>query len=253
MQQRDSKEQLIPPTSSPEQQQQQQQRASRLTGWNLVLFATAVMVGCSVTALIKAIYAAELPQSDDFRRPLTLELLLFIAMALGLPTELCLTWRDPRPRHDCWSMRQVCLLSFPAVCDIFATALLNLGLLTLSMSAVQILRSSMTVFAALLRWGLLHVKPHSYMWVGMAVNAMALGVVALASSEVDANDTTGSPLVGVTLTLCSALAQAAQFVVEESVLSSGMSPMCVMGIEGAWGVLLMCAVVLPAAYAIPGD
>ena len=112
---------------------------SRLGCENGILFGTAVLCGSSVTALIKGVYASEFRldgRSENFRRPLTISLLLFLAMSLGLPTELLLR----RSRMKLGDPRQLMLLALPAICDICATILMNLGLLALSMSEVQLLR-----------------------------------------------------------------------------------------------------------------
>ena len=64
-----------------------------LRGCNAVLWLSAVAVGCSVTALIKAVYSTHTEYNGnltDFKRPLSVELLLFLAMSFGIPTEIVL-------------------------------------------------------------------------------------------------------------------------------------------------------------------
>ena len=198
--------------------------ASSLTGWNAALWVSAVAVGCSITVQIKVLYF------EDFTRPLSIELLLFLAMSLGIPTQACLSWSSGEEfRVGPW--KTVLMLGMPALCDIIATALMNVGLLALSMSAVQMLRGSMAMFAAVVRIPVIGVRPKAYMWVGMGVNVIALSLVSMSSANTKATGTSLDPVIGVGLVLLSALAQALQFVAEEAVLRQGtMTPMCVMGV-----------------------
>lgn len=60
--------------------------------------------------------------------------------------------------------------------------------------------------------------------------------------------------VGIVLILLSALVQAAQYVVEERLMSEDLvPPLMVVGLEGAWGSLLMPLIVLPWAGLLPGS
>eukprot|EP01105_Mastigella_eilhardi_P006766 TRINITY_DN18307_c0_g1_i1.p1 TRINITY_DN18307_c0_g1~~TRINITY_DN18307_c0_g1_i1.p1 ORF type:complete len:440 (+),score=143.87 TRINITY_DN18307_c0_g1_i1:84-1403(+) len=86
------------------------------------------------------------------------------------------TKKPPMPK---WKQYIVCFV--PAMCDLSATAAMNIGLVWISASVWQMLRGSMVVFSALFSWLFLKKKLYVYHWLGVGIVVFALCVVAFSS------------------------------------------------------------------------
>jgi len=142
------------------------------------------------------------------------------------------------------------LLAIPSLFDLAATALCMFGLTYIAVSVYQMLRGSAIVFVAVLKHFVLKDKLAGFMWVGVALNVVAILLVGATANAADGPDGK-DPLVGVGLILCGAFVQSLQYAFEEKVMSAdvGAPPLLVIGMEGLWGFFFCTAVLYPILYA----
>ena len=70
----------------------------------------------------------------------------------------------------------------------------------------------------------------------------------------NATSDSGKMVLGIGLIVAGQFCNAVQMIVEEIYLKKrSLEPLLVVGMEGLWGSLIMCFVVLPIIYFIPGD
>jgi len=164
--------------------------------------------------------------------------------------------------------KQYCIVCTPALCDMCATAMMNVGLLWIAASVWQMLRGSMVIFSALFSKFFLKRELHASHWTGVCIVAFALVVVALAalnspdlpkvgsdddSSSSRKNATTGQVALGCALVVIAQIIQASQIVVEEYLLKEiVLHPVLVVGLEGMWGTI-SCSILLCFTSYIPED
>lgn len=134
-------------------------------------------------------------------------------------------------------VRNVFSVAIPALCDMCATAVQNVGLVWISASVWEMLRGSIVIFSAFFSKFFLKRRFHPYHWVGICIVAFSLLVVAFSAfmtpSETSAVDssavvesdglvdeeaTTTLQIIGCVLVVVSQIIQASQIVVEEFIL-----------------------------------
>lgn len=132
-------------------------------------------------------------------------------------------------------VRNVFSVAIPALCDMLATAIQNVGLVWISASVWEMLRGSICIFSAFFSKFFLKRKFHPYHWIGICIVAFSLLVVAFSAfmtpSEatdvsssgtsdelVDEPVTTTLQVIGCALVVLSQIIQASQIVVEEFIL-----------------------------------
>eukprot|EP00511_Aplanochytrium_stocchinoi_P001376 CAMPEP_0204836982 /NCGR_PEP_ID=MMETSP1346-20131115/26788_1 /ASSEMBLY_ACC=CAM_ASM_000771 /TAXON_ID=215587 /ORGANISM="Aplanochytrium stocchinoi, Strain GSBS06" /LENGTH=400 /DNA_ID=CAMNT_0051972157 /DNA_START=181 /DNA_END=1384 /DNA_ORIENTATION=- len=161
------------------------------------------------------------------------------------------------------SLHTAGVLAIPSVFDLVATALANIGLVMINVSVYQLMKCTVIIFVAIFKSRLLGVKLENNMWIGVAVNMLAVCIVASTSffpsagAEVDddVDSKSGSAGMGILFVVLSCLVQSGQYVYEEKVMDEGalsIEPLVVVGMEGFWGLLFSVFLVLPAAGYIPG-
>jgi hypothetical protein len=233
--------------------------AGRTSCFHILLFASGAVVGVLNTSVLKIIYGTQsigLEQtSEAFVKPAFMAGVLMLGMSLGLPVA-CL-FSIPKP-----SKSVIGHVAVVALFDLIATWLCNIGMAYVSMSIQQLLRGSIPVFAAGLRGVILSKQPNRFERLGLTLNAMAVTLVAAASSLGGADNVRHghNPFVGWIFVLAGSLCQALQYVLEEKVLSMSssktermpLSPLATIGFEGMWGVLFVSAIVLPLVNLAPG-
>ena len=138
----------------------------------------------------------------------------------------------------------------PALCDLCATALMNIGLLYIQASVWQMLRGSMVLFSSIFCAFILKRPHYPYMWWSVLLVIIALstvGVAAVCSTGVGkAGVSQGQVIMAICLTVGSQLIQASQIVVEDFLLHDmTASPILIVGLEGLWGSIVTCAIFLP--------
>eukprot|EP00824_Muranothrix_gubernata_P023921 TRINITY_DN6709_c1_g2_i2.p1 TRINITY_DN6709_c1_g2~~TRINITY_DN6709_c1_g2_i2.p1 ORF type:complete len:409 (-),score=93.90 TRINITY_DN6709_c1_g2_i2:311-1537(-) len=144
----------------------------------------------------------------------------------------------------------------PAIADLIATAMMNVGLLWTPASVWQMLRGSQVVFTAFLSVVFLKRHIHRHHWVGIVVVCCALSLVAYSSlrqptpKEQDKVDTRYE-LWGIILVVWAQLVQAAQTVIEEFLLKDvQIDAVFIVGLEGLWGLLACSFICLPICQQI---
>eukprot|EP00727_Mastigamoeba_balamuthi_P011601 m51a1_g7063 putative integral membrane (397) ;mRNA; f:178158-180020 len=169
--------------------------------------------------------------------------------------------------------RQYLIVIAPAMCDLVATAMMNIGLLWINASVWQMLRGSMVIFSAVFSKFFLKRELHASHWVGVATVTFALLVVAfsslmkpcakcageaaavsssfVSSSSSGMEVTTAMEVIGTFLVVFAQIIQASQIVVEEFLLAEvSLPPTLIVGLEGLWGGIV-CSLVLVVISWIP--
>jgi len=172
-------------------------------------------------------------------------------------------------KHEMAIWKQYCIVCTPALCDMCATAMMNVGLLWIPASVWQMLRGSMVIFSALFSKFFLKRELHASHWTGVCIVAFSLFVVALAAlhspdlpkgSSSDSEEssskpehTVGQTILGCALVVFAQIIQASQIVVEEFLLKTiELHPVLVVGLEGFWGTI-SCSILLCFTSYIPED
>eukprot|EP00727_Mastigamoeba_balamuthi_P005649 m51a1_g1703 hypothetical protein (1095) ;mRNA; r:501058-510497 len=171
------------------------------------------------------------------------------------------------------------ILALPACCDMFATSVSSIGLLYCNASVWQMLRGSSIVFVTILGRIFFGRKPPMFRVVALVIAICGLILVGLSnvlselhkSSDGDgdkgssgsgsSNDgdsgssvTAWGTIVGIVLVLFSQLINACQVTIEETLLKRrNLDPLQVVGMEGFFGTIIICIIVLPVVYFIPGS
>jgi hypothetical protein len=138
--------------------------------------------------------------------------------------------------------------------DVIGTTLGGIGLLYTYASVFQMLRGSIIVFSGILSVLFLKRKLYLYNWVGILVTTIGLVCVGLASVISESGRDIKQVLLGDGLIILGQLSNAIQMIIEEIFLKRrNFHPLVVVGGEGLWGIVVMCALVLPVVYFIPGS
>jgi drug/metabolite transporter (DMT)-like permease len=153
--------------------------------------------------------------------------------------------------------RVVMAISLPALLDLLATQCQNIGLIFLNASVLQMLRGSIIIFAALVRFKFLHRSIARFQMVASAIVVFALAMIGLAAvlgGQGDGEDakssTTLEIMLGIVLVLVGQSLQASQNVMEEYLMQNFEThphPLLVAGAEGVWGLILCAAIAMPIA------
>lgn len=128
----------------------------------------------------------------------------------------------------------------PTCLDIGGTSLTGVGLLFVSASVFQILRGFVIISSGILARIFLKRILKSYNWFGMCIVTCGLGVVGVYSFLESQTSSNPNLLLGLALVLCGVFLNSVQFVVEAALLKNrGFEPLYIVGMEGAWGIILM--------------
>lgn len=149
--------------------------------------------------------------------------------------------------------------------DLTASTLNFVGLLWITASLNLMFRGSMAVFVALFSVCLLRRRLQVVQWVSVAIVVAGLGTVGFSSylkpknpDEDETEVSSGEIVIGVMLTLASAVLNSFQNVVEELLMKmlsnyAEPHPLEIVGWEGVFGTLLSGFVMLPAVHYIGGS
>ncbi|KAH6603393.1 hypothetical protein Trco_008168 [Trichoderma cornu-damae] len=165
---------------------------------------------------------------------------------------------------------RILLLAIPAICDICATTLMNIGLLLVAASIYQMTRGALVLFVGLFSVVFLRRTLRLFQWSALAGVVLGVAIVGLSGAiwpDVKANiisrglsPAADSPqglsdvakaVVGVLLIAGAQVFTAAQFVSEEWMLeNSPIEPIKVVGWEGLFGFLVTAVVIIALHLAI---
>ncbi|CAH2353481.1 hypothetical protein CLIB1423_11S00650 [[Candida] railenensis] len=137
-------------------------------------------------------------------------------------------------------------LALPAICDICATTLVNIGLLYTPVSIYQMTRGSVVLFVAIFSVIFLHRKITKLEWISLVLVSLGVVIVGLSgisndsASTDESTDGTSTILIGMVFIVVAMLCQAAQFVVEEQILSKqSILPLRLVYFEGFYGASIL--------------
>eukprot|EP00931_Biecheleriopsis_adriatica_P030883 TRINITY_DN18149_c0_g1_i2.p1 TRINITY_DN18149_c0_g1~~TRINITY_DN18149_c0_g1_i2.p1 ORF type:complete len:437 (+),score=73.64 TRINITY_DN18149_c0_g1_i2:66-1376(+) len=147
------------------------------------------------------------------------------------------------------------VFAIPSFCDVFGTGLAMVGMQYMDSAIWQMLRSSVIIFSAVCSVIFLGKKLQPFHWVATAIVFVGLILVGVASL-LDAGGNTSNVsmserMFGMFLVVAAQLAAAFQMVFEEKLLTQSKvrtSAKKVVGMEGAWGTLYMCILLLLMSF-----
>lgn len=168
---------------------------------------------------------------------------------------------EPHPDTTGWGVYVV--VCIPAICDLVATCIMNIGLVLIPASVWQMLRGTMVIFSACITMILLSKRIFGFQWFSICVVVVGEVIVALACVLGDTQPTkkddsgkkdkksAGDMVLGILLTVGAQIIQASQIVIEEMLLHGiSLAPSLIVGIEGFWGTII-CTLLLILVYYIP--
>ncbi|WFD01065.1 hypothetical protein MYAM1_003825 [Malassezia yamatoensis] len=157
--------------------------------------------------------------------------------------------------HKWWKL--AILFIVPALCDIFATTLMNSALIIMPVSIFQMTRGALVLWVGLFSVLFLHHRLRLYEWVSLILVMLGVAIVGLSSvlvnpeskasaaitahisSSADAQAAVKA-LLGLAMVLSAQIFAALQFVYEEKVMGDHeVEPMLAVGLEGLFGSLLV--------------
>lgn len=143
------------------------------------------------------------------------------------------------------------VLLVPAMCDMFATSIMYVGLNMTYASSFQMLRGAVIVFTGMLSVGFLNRKLGSREWFGICLVLNGLALVGLSDfiMKHDDNVSTNSIITGDLLIICAQVITAVQMVVEEKYVAGLDVPaLQAAGWEGVFGFVGICLAMIPLNY-----
>ena len=233
--------------------------------WLAVLcFLLALTMGTFSTLSSKVMYGMSSVDSEGhlklFQKPLMQTFLMFLAMVIALPIHYVMEAykrsNDKSIKKTQVPMKTYFILCLPAITDLTATALCMVGLLYVSVSVYQLVRCTVIIFVAILKYFVLRYDLKPYQWIGVFVNALAIVLVSGSAFFDPATKDISQVAIGIAILLLGCMIMSMQFVLEETVMSNadnGAPPLVVVGMEGLWGTLIMLFIVFPLAHALPGN
>lgn len=162
---------------------------------------------------------------------------------------------DPLPTKNIALLKgpRVVLLALPAICDICATTLMNIGLLMVAASIYQMTRGALVLFVGLFSVMFLRRHLHLFQWlslVGVVLGVAVVGLSGVISPDVKTSvsvlgtansglSESAKAIIGVALIAGAQIFTATQFVLEEWILeNSPVEPIKAVGWEGIFGFIV---------------
>ena len=187
-----------------------------------------------------------------FEKPLFSTFLMFSAMSLALPLFMVLQRFFSEERLEI-RRADIKLLFVPAIFDMAASFLAQIGLLYVSNSIFLLLKCSTMLFTALARKWVVKAEMHRHQWIGIFINLTAMALISSTTffEAKDQNISTDvpqrDPRLGIPFVILSCMVQAGQYVYEEKVMSTdGIPEMILVGGEGIWGLLITTVLMIIA-------
>lgn len=139
------------------------------------------------------------------------------------------------------SMKRNVLLAIPSVCDMLATSLMNVGLMYTPVSIYQMTRGAVVLFVALLSVLFLQRRIRKLEWVALFVVTFGIAIVGYSGlNHAGPSENPELVVLGILLIIVAVALQAAQFVVEEKILSHYLfTPIKLVYTEGFFGVTIL--------------
>ncbi|KYM94989.1 Transmembrane protein C2orf18 [Cyphomyrmex costatus] len=143
------------------------------------------------------------------------------------------------------------ILIVPALCDMFATSIMYVGLNMTYASSFQMLRGSVIVFTGMLSIGFLNKKLGTREWIGISLVVIGLIFVGLSDILVmeDNDVSANSVITGDLLIIFAQIITAVQMVVEEKYVGQQDIPaLQAIGWEGIFGFIGISLAIIPLNY-----
>lgn len=148
------------------------------------------------------------------------------------------------------------ILALPALCDMTASTMMNIGLLMTSASVYQMLRGSVIIFTSIASVVFLKRKLKAHHWIGIVLVVIGTAIVGsefaicppkagnkckgAVEGDADKNAITGNIIV-----ILAQIIVATQMVVEEKFIGGWNLPaLLVVGMEGVFGFVMLSSVTL---------
>eukprot|EP00955_Chlamydomonas_euryale_P116887 366444-Chlamydomonas_euryale.AAC.8 len=160
------------------------------------------------------------------------------------------------PRNE---LRETLFLSVPAIFDLIATILMNIGLLWVTASVYQMMRGAEMLFAAFFAITFLNRSLNKYHLMGLSccvVGIALVGSASLLSGEGSATVVVSQEqmLAGMALIIISQAVQAAQLTFEDFFMADmNVAPMKIVGYEGLYGSAICLMIMAPLCYFVTGN
>eukprot|EP01025_Chloroclados_australasicus_P033081 TRINITY_DN3360_c0_g3_i2.p1 TRINITY_DN3360_c0_g3~~TRINITY_DN3360_c0_g3_i2.p1 ORF type:complete len:541 (+),score=49.39 TRINITY_DN3360_c0_g3_i2:204-1625(+) len=258
--------------------------------------AGLLMFGTTTSLLAKIVYELQgegiSGEQKYFRKPWAMTTIMFIGMTLCLPLAYLekktqkqshlsnsndsqnnqkIDKRIPllddenyvsgrsSPISKVQGIKEILMLSIPAIFDLVATVLMNIGLLTVTASVYQMMRGAEMIFAAIFATTFLRRKLNRLHYLGISASVLGIGLVGMASvfsgeGAASAQVPKIRILTGMLLIIASQCVQAAQVTFEDFFMTDmHMEPLMIVGYEGLFGSIMMIGILLPIVSALPGE
>lgn len=257
------------------------------SGKQLAVFVIGLVFGTGASISAKTLFMVDI-DGKLFEKPIYQTFLMFVGMFLSLPIYFLFIkpkekendgekdfdyekLEDKEENEEVKSKvnelnkKTVLFLAIPSVFDLIATVLANKGLILIDVSVYQLMKCTVIVFVALVKYLFLSTEYSLQMKIGILLNTIAVCFVASTSffpDEVDLTNSTssvvtrdtGEKLLGILFVVMSCVVQSLQYVFEEKVMANDeVHPMVVVGMEGFWGIVFNVCLVLPIAYFMSGS
>ncbi|KAI8916293.1 hypothetical protein EDD86DRAFT_186000 [Gorgonomyces haynaldii] len=178
-----------------------------------------------------------------FEQPIWQTMIMFVGEAMCLLVYYASFDKQSEPTNDerphLTGYKQLYFV-LPTLCDIIATTLMNVGLIFISASIYQMLRGAVVLFTGTFSFFFLKRIHPLYRWFGLITVFVGVSIVGL-SGIVEPSGTAASPVkgspVGIFLVVLAQGFTAAQFVIEERILTAyQIAPLKAVGLEGIIGL-----------------
>ncbi|KAM0730255.1 Solute carrier family 35 member F6 [Formica fusca] len=143
------------------------------------------------------------------------------------------------------------ILLVPALCDMFATSIMYIGLNMTYASSFQMLRGSVIVFTGMLSIGFLNRKLGIREWIG--IGFVIIGLAFVGASDIltmgDSDISVNSVITGDLLIIFAQVITAVQMVVEEKyMMEQNIPALQAIGWEGIFGFIGIFIALIPLNY-----
>lgn len=145
-------------------------------------------------------------------------------------------------------------LALPALLDLLATTMLNLGLVYTPVSIYQMMRGSVVLFVAFMSVIFLKRRITKLEWISLLVITVGIGIVGVSGLNLSEHHG-DSPMVvvGILLIVGATFCQAGQFVVEEYFLETHpVVPLQLVYFEGMYGALFISLAMVILNFVMSG-
>ncbi|KAL0277192.1 UNVERIFIED_CONTAM: hypothetical protein PYX00_004557 [Menopon gallinae] len=144
---------------------------------------------------------------------------------------------------------KISIFFLPAMCDLFGTSIVYIGLTMTNASSFQMLRGSLIIFVVLLSVGFLNRKVNSREWTGIITIILGLVIVGLSDFYVAKDRSFNSVITGDLLIILGQIVTATQIVLEEYfVAGQDIPPLQAVGWEGTFGFSVLGMLLVPLSY-----